>query len=61
MTSSLLPGLTDEILEHAERLGCYIFKKPFMIDEIESRLDDGEKKPDPDSKLSDLPLPGRVE
>jgi hypothetical protein len=53
--------LTDEILEHAERLGCYIFKKPFMIDEIESRLDDGEKKPDPDSKLSDLPLPGRVE
>ena len=42
-------------------LAVYIFKKPFMIDEIERRLDDGEKKPDPDSKLSDLPLPGRVE
>ena len=46
---------TDVELEHAKRLGCHIFKKPFEIDEIEKWLDDCEKKLDPNSKLSDLP------
>ncbi len=46
---------TDEEIEHAKRLGCHIFKKPFEIDEIERWLDDCEKKLDPNSKLSDLP------
>jgi CheY-like chemotaxis protein len=46
---------TDEEIEHAKRLGCHIFKKPFEIDEIEKWLDGCEKKLDPNSKLSDLP------
>jgi len=52
---------TEAKLEHAKSLGCHIFKKPLKIDEIERWLDDCEKKLDPNSKLSDLPLPRRVE
>jgi CheY-like chemotaxis protein len=47
---------TNEDIEHARNLGCYIFKKPFKIDEIEKWLDDCEKKFDPNNKLSDLPM-----
>jgi CheY-like chemotaxis protein len=49
-------GWTDEEIEHAKRLGCHIFEKPFKINEIEKWLDDCEKKYDPNSKLSDLPI-----
>jgi DNA-binding NtrC family response regulator len=47
---------TDEEIEHAKRLGCHIFEKPFKMDEIEKWLDDCEKKFDPNNKLSDLPI-----
>jgi len=47
---------TDEELEHAKRLGCYAFNKPFKIDEIKKWLDSCESKLDPNSKLSDLPV-----
>ncbi|MBO1225566.1 MAG: response regulator [Candidatus Scalindua sediminis] len=47
---------TDEELEHAKRLGCHTFEKPFKIDEFGKWLDDCEKKLDPDNKLSDLPI-----
>ncbi|MGR3301974.1 MAG: response regulator [Candidatus Scalindua sp.] len=49
---------TNEDLEHAKRLGCHMFKKPFKIDEIEKWLDECEKKLDHNGKLSDMP--GRV-
>ncbi len=49
---------TGEELEHAKRLGCHMFKKPFKIDEIEKWLDECEKKLDNNGKLSDMP--GRV-
>ena len=45
-----------EEIEHAKRLGCYTFNKPFKIDEIEKWLDVCENKLDPNSKLSDLPV-----
>ncbi len=48
--------LTDEETEHARRLGCHIFWKPFKFDEIGKWLDDCERKIDPDIKLSDLPI-----
>lgn len=48
--------LTDEETEHARRLGCHIFWKPFKFDEIGKWLDDCERKFDPDIKLSDLPI-----
>ncbi len=47
---------TDEELEHAKRLGCHTFNKPFKIDEIKKWLDACESKLDPNSKLSDLPV-----
>ncbi len=46
----------DEDIEHAKKLGCHIFKKPFNIDEIEKWLDECERKLDPNNRLSDLPL-----
>ncbi len=46
----------DEDLEHAKRLGCHIFNKPFKIDELKKWLDSCESKLDPSSKLSDLPV-----
>ncbi len=48
---------TDAELEHAKRLGCHTFNKPFKIDEIKKWLDSCENKLDPDSKLSDLRAP----
>ncbi len=47
---------TDEQLEHAKRLGCHTFEKPFKLDEFEKWLDECEKKLDHDDKLSDLPI-----
>jgi len=47
-------GWTDEELEHAERLGCRIFEKPFKFDELMKWLNECEKKIDPDRKLLDL-------
>ncbi len=47
---------TDEELEHAKRLGCHTFNKPFKFDEIKKWLDTCENKFDPNSKLSDLPV-----
>lgn len=47
---------TDEVLEHAKRLGCHTFNKPFKTDEIRKWLDTCENKLDPKSKLSDLPI-----
>jgi CheY-like chemotaxis protein len=47
---------TDEEREHAKRLGCRTFKKPFKIDEIKKWLDACEKKLDSNSKLLDLPV-----
>ncbi len=49
-------GWTDEKIEHAKRLGCHIFEKPFKIVEIEKWLDNCERKSDPDNKLSGLPI-----
>ena len=46
---------TGEEREHAKRLGCHMFKKPFKIDEIEKWLDECEEKLDHNSKLSDMP------
>ncbi len=46
---------TDEEREHAKRLGCHMFKKPFKINEIEKWLDECEKKLDHNGKLSDMP------
>ncbi len=46
---------TDKELEHAKRLGCHTFEKPFNLEEFEKWLDDCEKKLDP-NKLSDLPI-----
>ena len=40
-------GWTDERIEHAKRLGCHIFKKPFKIVEIEKWLDGCEKNQTP--------------
>lgn len=48
--------LTDEETEHARKLDCHIFWKPFKFDEIGKWLDDCERKFDPDIKLSDLPI-----
>jgi CheY-like chemotaxis protein len=47
---------TDEEREHAKRLGCHTFNKPFKIDEIKKWLDACESKLDPASKLSNLPV-----
>jgi len=47
---------TAEELEHAKRLGCHTFNKPFKIDEIKKWLDACESKLDPASKLSNLPV-----
>lgn len=46
---------TNEDIEHIERLGGQMFKKPFKIDELEKWLDECEKKLDHNSKLSDMP------
>ncbi len=46
---------TDKELDHAKRLDCHMFKKPFKIDELEKWLDECEKKLDHNSKLSDMP------
>jgi len=35
---------TDENIEHAKRLGCHMFKKPFNFGEIEKWLIECEKK-----------------
>ncbi len=42
--------------EHAERLGCYTFNKPFKIGEIKKWLDVCESKLNTNCKLSDLPV-----
>jgi hypothetical protein len=47
---------TDENLEYAKSLDCHMFKKPFNFDEIGKWLDECEKRIDPNSKLSDLPI-----
>ena len=49
----------EEVLEHAKRLGCHTFNKPFKIDEIKKWLDTCEKRLDPNNKLSDLPFPDK--
>ena len=46
----------DAELEHAKRLGCHTFNKPFKTDDIKKWLDACEDKLDPDSKLTDLPI-----
>ena len=51
---------TDENLEYAKRLGCHMFKKPFNFDEIGKWLDECEKRIDPNSKLSDLPIRAKL-
>jgi len=45
---------TDEEREHAKRLGCQTFNKPFKIDEIKKWLDACESRLGANSKLSDL-------
>ncbi len=47
---------TDEELDHAKRLGCHTFNKPFKVGEIKNWLDACEKKLDYNSNLSDLPV-----
>jgi len=44
---------TDAELAHAKSLGCRIFDKPFMLEEIHKWLDECEKRRDPDRKLLD--------
>ena len=51
---------TDENLEYTKRLGCHMFKKPFDFDEIKKWLDECEKRIDPNRKLSDLPIRGKL-
>ena len=51
---------TDENLEYAQRLGCHVIKKPFKIDEIEKWLNECEKRIDPNSKRSDLPIRAKL-
>ncbi len=51
---------TDENLEYTKRLGCHMFKNPFDFDEIKKWLDECEKRIDPNSKLSDLPIRGKL-
>ncbi|ODS31231.1 MAG: two-component response regulator [Candidatus Scalindua rubra] len=46
---------TGDEIEHAKSLGCYMFNKPFKVDEIEKWLDECEKELDRNSKLSDIP------
>jgi Response regulator containing CheY-like receiver, AAA-type ATPase, and DNA-binding domains len=50
-------GWTAEDVEHAKRLGCHTFKKPFDFDEIDKWLDSCERKSGPNDKLSDLRVP----
>lgn len=45
---------TDAQLEQAMRLGRHIFRKPLTIGEIDSWLDECEKRIDPKRKLADL-------
>lgn len=45
---------TDEELEHAKRIGCHTFNKPFKINEIKKWLDACESKLYTKNKLSDL-------
>jgi CheY-like chemotaxis protein len=51
---------TDEEIEQAKGLDCHMFKKPFNIDEIEKWLNECEKKIDPNSKRSDLPIRAKL-
>ncbi len=45
---------SDEELKTAEHLGCKLFTKPFLIDEIFQWLDEQAKKIPPDRQLEDL-------
>lgn len=46
---------TDEEIDHARRLGCQIFEKPFRFKDLIAWFDECEKMVDPERKLSDLP------
>lgn len=45
---------TDDDLERAERLGCKIFHKPFLVREITDWMDERERHTDPRRRLADL-------
>jgi CheY-like chemotaxis protein len=46
----------EEELEHAKRLGCQIFNKPFKVEQITKWLDECEKRIDPNRELAELPV-----
>ncbi len=53
-TAVMSGGWTDEEMEHAKKLGCQVFNKPFKIDEIKKWLNECEKELDHKNKLSDV-------
>ena len=44
---------TNEEQEHAKRIGCHIFSKPFRFDELSVWLDDCESRINPSRVLTD--------
>jgi CheY-like chemotaxis protein len=45
---------TEEEINHARRLGCQIFEKPFQFSDLVMWLDECERKVEPNRELSDL-------
>ncbi len=45
---------TDSELDYARKLGCEVFRKPFESDQINTWLDQCEKRIDPNRKLVSL-------
>ena len=45
---------TEEQLEYAGKLGCHIFHKPVSMDELNSWLDECERRIDPTRKLAEI-------
>ncbi len=53
-TAVMSGSWTKEEIEHAKKLGCHVFNKPFKIDEIKKWLNECEKELDHKNKLSDV-------
>ncbi len=47
---------TNEDMEHAKRLGCHVFNKPFKMDEIKKWLNECEEKLGHKNKLSEVQM-----
>jgi CheY-like chemotaxis protein len=53
-TAVMSGSWTKEEIEHAKKLGCHVFNKPFKINEIKEWLNECEKELDHKNKPSDL-------